>query len=68
MARQSWIRSLIRAAEAHASLPVTRAKPLRAGEIRVVDRNAPIDFLEDRTRYEVEILNADARPGDDVED
>jgi hypothetical protein len=63
MARRSWIRALLSAAEAHASLPIVRPKPLRAGSIRVVDRGAPIDFHQDRAQFEVEILNADAFSG-----
>lgn len=60
MTRRTWIRSLLSAAEAHASLPVVRPKPLRAGSIRIVERGAPIDLQQDRAKYEVEILNADS--------
>lgn len=54
MAKRSWFPALL------APRPV-RAKPLkRSGEVRVAAVNAPVDFNDDRARYEVEILNVDA--------
>ena len=40
-------------------LAETRA-PKTGREVRVATVNAPVDFNDDRTRYEAEILNVDA--------
>jgi hypothetical protein len=53
MSKRSWIPALL-------TWRPPRAKTLGMHDVRVAPVNAPVDFNDDRVRYEVEILNADA--------